>query len=383
MKIPYKVLTFSAAVALFLSACGGQESGSSEAEKKAATEKTELTEKAASKEKVLPTPTGTAYVAPDVLEENKKIQSMTAEELEEAYKKEPASKRAININVSGSYCTSGPALAAIMGYFDEEGLKYELVKTPNMIDALATGKIDIGVTHVAHILKPTTNGLNVAYLGGANTSCQSVYVPIDSPVETLDDLKGQIIGVSGGIGGSGHNIFMTMLAADNLKGPDYKFLDFEATQLIAASETGEVAGFIVQEQLGEMWVEQGKVKRIRSITYDDDFKNDICCVWMTNGTFREENPVTAYKLTRAINKAKQLMEEDTPGTVKTMMDEGWVAGDQEYNTRLAIPWNMNPTLKEAERTFIKNIEAYKEMGIIDKNLDTVEFMNKHWKPFDI
>ena len=384
MKVPYKVLTLSAAVALFLSACGGQDTGSQNTANKAVKEKTELTEKAPKNEgTALPTATGAAFMSTKVLDVNKKIMSMTEEELEAAYRKEPASKRPIAINIGGSYCSSGVALAGLMGFFKEEGIEYEVIKTPNMMEALSTGKIDLAATHVTQMLKPTANGLDVAFMGGANTGCQSFYVPIDSPVDSLDDLKGEIIGVSGGIGGSGHNIVMTMLSADNLKGEDYKFLDFEGSQLIAAAQNGEVAGFLAPDQLGEMWVEQGKVKRIRTITHDEDFKEDICCLWFANGTFREENPVTSYKITRAINKVKTHMEENTPETVEMTMDEGWVAGDKDYNIKVSIPFNMNPTNEDAERTLVKNIEAYKEMGILDKNTDTVEFMNKHWKPFNI
>lgn len=326
---------------------------------------------------------GDGYVAASVLEENKKIESMTEEELEEAYKKEPASSRPIRVNMGGAYCVSNIALAEVMGYYEEEGLEAEVIKSPDSMESISTGKIDVGATHVAHILKPTTNGLDISFMGGCNTGCQSFYVLKDSPVETLEDLKGSTLGVSGGIGGPGHNIVMTMFAADGLKAEDYNFLDFEGSQLIIAAENGEIGGFLAPDQLGEKWLDDGKLKRIRSITYDDDFKTDTCCIWMTNGTFRKENPVTSYKLSRAIHKMNEYMEANTPETVKKTMELGWVAGDEDYNVKVSMPLDMDPSISETERTLVKSIGSYKEMGIIDEKLDTLEFMQKYWKPFHL
>ncbi|WP_164995877.1 ABC transporter substrate-binding protein [Miniphocaeibacter massiliensis] len=312
-----------------------------------------------------------------------KVEKMSEEEREEAFKKEDGSKEEIPVQVAGAFCLSNMCLAEKLGYYEEEGLNVDLVRINGYLqDALAAGQIKVGGTHIAHILKPTTNGLDISFMGGCNTGCQSFYVLKDSKYNSLAELESKKIGVSGGIGGPGHNIVLTMLAADKLNQDDYKFADFEAPQLLQALEAGNIEGALIPEQIGEKWLNEGKIKRIRSITFDDDFKNDVCCIWGVNATYLKENPVTCYKINKAIKKANAYMEEHLDEALQIALDESWITGDKEYLYNLNKNYQYNITTEQTEKTLIKAVNSYKDLGIIEKNIDTEEFMQTYWKPYN-
>jgi len=311
-----------------------------------------------------------------------KVEAMSEEEREEAFLKEAGSQRAVRINNSGAFCLGNMVLADVLGYYEEEGLETELIRGgTTFVETLSAGQVDLGGTHIAHILKPTTNGLDVAYLGACNTGCQTFYVLSDSDAASLADLSGGIVGVSGGIGGPGHNIVLTMLAADGLSQDDYQFKDFDASQLLVAMQNGEIAGALIPEQIGEKWYKEGAVKRIRSITFDEDFAEDVCCIWGVNGTYLKENPVTCYKLARAIAKADTYMEENTLEAVQLMMEQDWLSGDANYIAEICEPYDMDCTSEQTERTLRKTVNGYRELGIIDESIDTDTFMHTYWHPF--
>ncbi len=51
--------------------------------------------------------------------------------------------------------------------------------------------------------------------------------------------------------------------------------------------------------------EDGTLRIIRSITFDDDFKDETCCVFAISKNIVENNPITARKLTKAHENARK------------------------------------------------------------------------------
>ena len=99
-----------------------------------------------------------------------------------------------------------------------------------------------------------------------------------------------------GIGDSDHNIGLRFLNHDNIDIKDVKFKPVEQSAVILAMESGEIQGAILSDQFAEKFVEEGKIKYIRSLTYDEDFQTEACCVHALNGDFVRENPITAKRL---------------------------------------------------------------------------------------
>ena len=69
-------------------------------------------------------------------------------------------------------------------------------------DALGTGKIDIARGHIATILVPAVNGVQMKFTTGIHTGGKSSCVLADSPYKTTKDLVGHTIAITTSIGGS-------------------------------------------------------------------------------------------------------------------------------------------------------------------------------------
>lgn len=315
--------------------------------------------------------------------EKKDIKDMTAEEKEAAFKLEEAANRTINIGYDGGICLATPAIAQMQGYFEAEGLKTELVRSEAAKEAIGTGKLDTSGNFIAAWAVPAVNGINMKFVAGANTGCQSLYVLADSTVASTADLKGKKIAVPNGIGNSSHNITLRFLGHDKLDPKDFEFVHVETSAVIAALKNGDIDGVTMSDQFAKKFVEDGTLKVIRSITYDDDFKTEACCVLAMNGDFMEKNPITAEKISRAYQKAGIWFENNKEEAVKWLMDEKWISGDYEYCLTLAKELNFNMTEAITEATLRDVVEDYQGFGIMPNTKTVDEIMEQIWYSYGL
>lgn len=296
--------------------------------------------------------------------------------------KEPAESRVINIGYNGGLCQAPVAIAHEKGFFAEEGLQTALTKSDNARDAIAGGKIDTSAGMIAAWLKPVTNGVDIVFTVGLHTGCTSAIVLKDSPINSFADAKGKSVGISGGIGGVNHNIGYRMIAHDKLKPEDFQWRDFAEDQLLLILEKKEADVAIVGDQLAEKWVQEGKVRRIRSTTLDADFHDEACCILGISGKFMKENPRTAEKISRAVYKAALWVQENKLETAKLMIEKGHISGTPEYAKSLLDLYTFAIKPETSLRSVYTSVDEYKELGVISKDLDADAIKNKIWKPYD-
>ncbi len=61
------------------------------------------------------------------------------------------------------------------------------------------------------MLVPVTKGVNMTFFAGAHIVCKSIFVPKDSPIKSVVDLRGKTIAIHDGIGNSDQNISYRLL----------------------------------------------------------------------------------------------------------------------------------------------------------------------------
>jgi NitT/TauT family transport system substrate-binding protein len=305
------------------------------------------------------------------------------EEDNAAWRKEEAAGRVIKIGYDGGICLATLALAHVKGFYAEEGLETEIVKTPQgepMRDAVGAGKIDAAGNFIAAWAVPVVNGINIQFVAGANTGCQSLYVLADAPFKTTADLKGKTIAVPNGIGNSSHNISLRFLGHDGLNPKDFDFSHVETGAVILAMQRGEIDAATMSDQFAKKFVLDGTLRVIRSITYDEDFKREACCVLAVNGDFIRANPLTAKKLARAFRKASKWYENNKEEAVRILLDRGWTSGEYEYCLTLTKELNFDISQKETEATLGDIVKDYKTFGLISAARTDGEVMKTIWNP---
>lgn len=308
------------------------------------------------------------------------ITTMTDDEIKAAMEKEPAWGTTLTAVYDGGDCTAGTNMAKVLGYFDKWGLDVEILGGSEITDALGTEKAQFGVHHIAHMLVPITNGVDIVFTGSAQTGCQSLYVLADSGIETMADLEGKKVGTSGPIGGSSHNMLIRFFLADGMKSDAASTVQVESSAAIQAMQSGDIQAYMCGDRWAKKFVDDGTLKYIRSITWDDDFKDETCCVLAMNGTFVKENPVMSQVMTQCVMDAYMWMSENIDEAAQLMLDEGMVSGDFDLTKFMLEVQDWSVSYEDTETTIRAVAEDYIEAGIISSNWTVDEVMDAAWNP---
>ena len=302
----------------------------------------------------------------------------TAEELE-AMKNEPAYGMPVLYYMSDG-CTSGPTVADDLGFYAEAGLTAEGFKGTSYTEALGTQQATVAVGHIATMLVPITNGVDLTFVGGAHIGCKTLYVLADSPYKTTADLKGTQISVPNGIGASDYNITCLLLDADGIDPQkDVTLTQVSSDACVAAMERGEISACLLSDTFAYAMVKEGKLRAVRSLL-DSDFQDENCCVIVMNRTFVQENPVHAKKIVQAVQKAHSWMRENNADATQLLLDRGWNGGDFDMNVMINNSLQFGLAQDFTATTLKDVVGRYVRLGLIT-NMDNVdEIMGLAWTP---
>ncbi len=302
----------------------------------------------------------------------------TAEELE-AMKKEPAYGQKILYYMADG-CTAGPTVAAHLGYYEEAGLESEGVKGNSYTEALGSNQATVAVGHIATMLVPITNNVDLTFVGGAHIGCKSLYVLADSEYNTTEDLKGTAISAPNGIGKSDYNITCLLLDADGINPQeDVNITAVSADACLKAMANGEISAALLSDTFAYGLVKDGTLKCVRSLL-DEDFQDENCCVIAMNRTFVKKNPVIAKKVTQAVQKAHAYMRDNPEEATQMLLDQGWNGGSYEMNVMLnnSLQFGLDQDFTEVSLRDV--VERYVRLGLIQNMDDVDEIMSIAWTP---
>ena len=302
----------------------------------------------------------------------------TAEE-KAAMEKEPAYGKPVQFYMSDG-CTSGPTVADDLGYYAEAGLTSEGFKGTSYTEALGTQQATVAVGHIATMLVPITNGVDLTFVGGAHIGCKTLYVLADSEYKTTEDLKGTKISVPNGIGASDYNITCLLLDADGINPQtDVELMQVSSDACVAAMERGEISAALLSDTFAYAMVKDGKLRAVRSLL-DSDFQDENCCVIAMNRTFTQENPVHAKKIVQAVQKAHSWMRENNEECTQLLLDRGWNGGDFDMNVMINNSLQFGLAQDFTATTLEDVVGRYVRLGLIT-NMDNVdEIMELAWTP---
>lgn len=302
----------------------------------------------------------------------------TAEE-KAAMEAEPAYGQPVKYYMSDG-CTAGPTVADDLGYYEEAGLTSEGFKGTSYTEALGTQQATVAVGHIATMLVPITNGVDLTFVGGAHIGCKSLYVLADSEYDTTEDLKGTKVSVPNGIGASDYNITCLLLDADGINPQtDLELTQVSSDACVAAMERGEISAALLSDTFAYAMMKDGKLKCIRSLL-DEDFADESCCVIAMNRTFVQDNPVHAKKIVQAVQKAHSWMRENPEEATELLLERGWNGGDYEMNVMINNSLQFGVDQDFTGNSLRDVTERYVRLGLITNMDDVDEIMSLAWTP---
>lgn len=305
-----------------------------------------------------------------------------SEEDWEAMQKEPVFGTEINYLFNGGACVSAKYMAEVQGYYEEYGINATYMEGDSVVTTVGTGQCMWGTDHIATMLVPVTNGVDMTFVAGAHIGCKSIFVNADSDIKTVEDLKGKKIAIHDGIGNSDQNITYRLLdeyGVDPTK--DVEYLDIaDSAATVAAMESGEVDASIFSDYFVLANYPED-MRMICSITYSPEFQDEPCCVTAMNNKFIKENPVHAKYVVMAIKRAGEYSRLNSEEAVQAMFDTDKMTGEKENQM---VFWDsLHFGLSDAftERALKEIAEDYIRLGIIeDKDMTADKVMELAWTP---
>ncbi|MEI7961157.1 MAG: ABC transporter substrate-binding protein [archaeon] len=205
-------------------------------------------------------------------------------------------------------------IAIDKNYFTEQGLIVEPVKfeSPNqMIDALMQGKLDFvtiggpsGIVAVADYKNPGKIKI-FALSGGYKENPNAVIlVQPDSPIKSIEELKGKKFGILGGTI-QWRTIARAILAKHGLDmDKDLTVVELAPTQQVAALAAKQIDALLALDPMATVALDKNVGKIIVKSPLEDDISDPIYAgAGSVNSEFAKNNPKTTQKFILAITKA--------------------------------------------------------------------------------
>ncbi|MDR2772243.1 MAG: ABC transporter substrate-binding protein [Elusimicrobiota bacterium] len=288
-----------------------------------------------------------------------------------------------NISYSGSICGSPTAIAKEKGFFDEEGVKINVVGGVSFEaqrTALATGKLAV-VNGDFQFFPAVYNGVDVKLIAGLHEGCIKVLVPNNSPIKSAKDLKGKKIGVDE-IGGTPMSVVSVLMGSQGFNPQtDAQWIPYPNDQLITALEKGEIDVAAAWDPFATIIEQRGGYRVISDISTDPLFAGKNCCFLFASGKIIKENPGQIAAILRAYNKATKWMGDNPDEAAAILVNKKYVATNDvklvatlikqyKYGNHSGIASNAQS--KQDAVYFATQLTTF---GYLPKNLNVQTFVN--------
>jgi len=262
-------------------------------------------------------------------------------------------------------------VAQAKGFYKQQGLDAELIKfesTNQLVEAVLTGDIDAGVGGVNALVVLTIEQkepgmLKIFNVGDFDERFEAIMVKPDSDIKTVQDLKGKTLATHPG--GSTKVFMENMLEKEGLEG-EIDIIQASPSQLlnILASDSADAVNLL--EPSVTIAREKGMGKVLVQGPICNYFMNPMPFTTSVFSTeFVEENPKTADKISKAIDKA-HIFINNNPSKAKSFLSDFTPVGDElEQKVEIAY-YHTFKTMPMKE--FQEMADKMTEAGLLEKEI---------------
>ena len=279
-------------------------------------------------------------------------------------------KKKVTIAYAGGTCEAPVFVAYHKGFFEDEGLSVELVQAgfDELKQGLATGKVDAALANLAWF-KPIEQGMSLKLTAGIHTGCIKAVVPPDSDIKTFADLKGKTVGVDA-IGGGPQIALSAKLREEGIDpNTDVTWVAYNGNLLDEAIKKGEIQAYMTWDPFPTKAHDNEDYRFLLDIGADAPFNDKYCCFVGVSSGLVENDPETAGKITKALMKSSEWVQENPVEAAKISLDNNYVGGDLDLNSQLLSEYGWTPSVEKAQENIKWYISELKEQGILEKSTE--------------
>ncbi|MDR1949086.1 MAG: ABC transporter substrate-binding protein [Spirochaetaceae bacterium] len=233
------------------------------------------------------------------------------------------------IAYGGSTCGSPTSIGNLKGFFDEEGVKINLVSGSTFEAdraALAAGKIIVENGDFQYF-PGVHNGLDVKLIGGLHEGCIKILVPKDSPITSLSDFRGKTIAVDE-IGGTPMSVASVAAGSVGINPQtEITWVPYPNDQISQAVEKGEADIAALWDPFATTLENTGNYRVLVDISEHPLFAGKACCFLFASGKVIRENPGAVAAVLRGYHKAVAWIGANPAEAAQLLVSEKKVATD--------------------------------------------------------
>jgi NitT/TauT family transport system substrate-binding protein len=288
----------------------------------------------------------------------------------------------------GLTCEAPIFVAQEKGFYEEEGLDVELVKTDwdGLREGLGTGQFDANHTLIMYLLKPIEGGTDVKITGGIHTGCLRVQAGVNSDIKSVKDLKGKRIGVPTHIGSPPYLFCCRTLAASDIDPrpgkKEVEFVAYPPAELGLALSQGKIDALATSDPIGTILLGKKQVKTIADQAEDEPYKDEYCCAAVVSGQLARGNPQAAAQVTRALLKAAKWVNENPRAAAALSVEKKYIASTAEINTQALSKLNYIPGVARCRKSVDQAAAEMKKAGLLDPKTDPAALAKRAWLDLD-
>jgi NitT/TauT family transport system substrate-binding protein len=288
-----------------------------------------------------------------------------------------------DIAYGGSTCGSPVSIAALKGFFEEEGVKINLVSGGSFEtnrNALAAGRMPV-INGDFQFFPAVYEGIDVKLIGGLHEGCIKILVPKNSSIQTVADLRGKTVAVDE-IGGTPMSVTSVAVGAVGINPQtEITWKPYPNDQLVEALTKGEVDALAAWDPFATTAELTGNYRTLVDISTDPLFAGKACCFIFASGKLVKENPGAVAAVLRALHKAVAWIGEHPAEAAQLLVSEKKVATDDvALVTRLLASYAYDHHHGPATNARAKEDAAYfaKELtkiGYLPADLNVQKFVD--------
>jgi sulfonate transport system substrate-binding protein len=291
-------------------------------------------------------------------------------------------RRAIRFAWSGTgVCTSSVPVAFHRGYFDRHGLDVEIVNfsgaQDQILESIATGKTDAGVSFALQWLKPLEQGLQVSFTTGVHGGCIHLLAPVQSGITQVSHLRGKTIGVTTMVSASKnfYSIQLQKLGID--PNSDVQWRAYPGEVLGLAIQKGEIDAIADADPNVNLLEQRSKGQLVTIDTNLSGAYRDLsCCVLGIRNTLIQQERETAAALTQAILDAAEHVANDPDDAGKVFAQYSTVPASDLAAMLRQHTHHHHPSTPDLKDELAVYISDMKLIGVLKPSTDPTRFANR-------
>jgi NitT/TauT family transport system substrate-binding protein len=285
----------------------------------------------------------------------------------------------------GLVCEAPLFAAYENGYFTDEGLDVEMVKTDwdSFQSGMSFNRFDATHTLVSYLVKPIEQGLDVKMTGGVHKGCLRIQAGIKTDIHRVEDLKGKRIAVS--TMGNPPMIFASrVLAAHGVDiQKDVTWVVYPADSTELALNKGRVDAVADSEPIGSLLLSNGAVRTVVDQMIDMPYADEFCCAVVVSGPLIRRDPATAAKLTRAILRGSKWVGMNPRAAARIEVEKRYISkANIDLNAAILTKLKSTPGVETCRLGIGVQTREMKSATMLRQSTDPDELAGRIWQSLD-